>query len=135
MTRPIRTPMHLLAFICAAGALAFSGCGGEDEAAPETVAPQAVETFFTGIANEDFEAACATLASELQAALGGGSCAAGLGAVASGLEPAYTITNVRISGTKGAVDVELTDESGEVREDTVELLQENGDWLISSFGE
>lgn len=125
-----------LASLAALAAVALVGCGGGDEEqSPEQQAPAAVETFFNGIADEDFETACGALASDLLAALGGGNCSAGLSAVAQGIEPNYEILDVRVSGTKAAVDVELTNEAGETREDTVELVQENSEWLISSFGE
>jgi hypothetical protein len=121
------------ALLASLAALALAaGCGEEET--PESGAQRAVEAFFAGIAGEDFESACAVVVPELLDALGGDDCAEGLGVVASGIEPEYAITDVRVSGTKAAVDVELTGESGEVREDTIELVEDEGSWLISSFG-
>ncbi len=146
---PLDTPARRIgaAVLVVAGAavvvlavLTIAGSGplaGEDTPTTEEAVTETVERFLGSLADQDYAAACELLTEEVRAQLRGGECAqvlaAVLGATTVGA-PDVELTDIRISGNQAAVDALVTGESGESRESSLELLEDNGQWLISSFG-
>lgn len=132
-----------------AAALALTDAGPfSDPPSAEERAGEAVEDFFAAGREEDFDAVCRSLTRDARGVVeilgariatekGLHGCAEIL-AVESGEELAgteATVSDVRISGNRAAVDVELTAEGAKRPQPrTFELVLVNGRWKVNDFG-
>lgn len=123
--------------------LTIAGAGplaGDDAPTAEQAVSSTVEDFLGSIASGDYAAACELMSDavrdEVRAGFEGAECAEGLeiAAAAGSGSPNVQITDVRISGNQAAVEAIITSDTGESEPRYLELLEDDGRWLISSFG-
>jgi hypothetical protein len=122
--------------------LTIAGSGplaGDDPVTAEESVSATVEEFLGAIAGGDYAAACELMTEgvreEVRAGFEGAECAEGLEIVAAAASgtPDVQITDVRISGNQAAVEAIIT-VAGESEDRYLELLEDGGQWQISSFG-
>ena len=125
----------LLAAVAAVVVIVVMLVGGEES--PQDAARQTAEDFAAAVEAGDAEAACALLAEELRSSFGGDSCAESFSASVSqaGDELEVEITSVRVSGPKAVAETEVTSAmADEPRQSSLELLEDDGKWRVSSLG-
>lgn len=128
---------RLPALVLASLVLLAAGCGDSDPSEP-------VRDYLQAIVDQDGEAACEQLTDELRsdieqspAAVRTGRSCADVMALAAGLNPALTTSDVE------EVDIEVEEDGDEAvatlnnplvqREETIELVKEDGEWRISTL--
>jgi hypothetical protein len=122
----------------ALAAFALAACGG-DGTSDEDQVEAAVESFVRAGNEGDAETACGLLAAdqaEQIAQLGGGECAEALGEVlAAGdrIDTEVRIEDVRVSGSRAKADVTVI-QGGDTRQDSVLLVEEDGEWRLADAG-
>lgn len=128
---------RLLTLVLAAFALFTAGCGGSG---PD----QTVRDYFTALVEQDGATACDQLTQQLRsdieqapAARAGGRSCADVMQLAAGLNPGLSAEDVE------ALDIEVEEDGDRAaatlenplvrREETIDLVQEDGDWRISTL--
>lgn len=123
---------RLPALLAASVALALGGCGGDSE---EDAVRETVEDFVTSVREGDVAAACDLLTETARAQAGGGRCTEFLGALAEQVAVEIEVTEVRVQGDQATAEVESTAEgSAEPRVLSLDLVEEDDEWRIASFG-
>jgi hypothetical protein len=113
-----------------------AGCGGDDGPSADEEARAAAQEFTASLEGGDYSAACEELTDELRAQLGGEGCPDQLAAVAGeGSGVSITVTNVRVSGPKAVAETQVVREGTPPRESSFELVEAEGAWLVSKFGD
>jgi len=122
----------------------LGGCGGasEEASAPEPVtgAPKqvakAVSDLERATVKRDFDAICDELfSSDARARAGGDDCAASLGEDADGVRaPRIQLLSIRIDGQRASVRVRTSAASQPSVDETIELVREDGRYLIAALG-
>jgi hypothetical protein len=118
------------------GVVAITGGGGDGSDTPEAQVQATVDDFVNALGDQSFDTACGLLTADLRAQLGGVQCEQALVALAGqgATPPTVQITDVRIAGNKAAVDAQISSDSGSPVQHSLQLLEEDGQWRISSFG-
>jgi hypothetical protein len=122
----------------AALALLATGCGGEEDPAPEAQVRATLADFGRATAAKDYERLCTRiLAPDLveQVTSVGLSCPA---ALRQGLEevrePRITVGAVRVTGDSARAEVSTSARGQQPSRDTLELRRVPGGWRVASLG-
>lgn len=120
----------------------LGGCGGGGNSDPEPVtgAPkqvaEAVAELERATVKRDFDAICEELfSSDARERAGGDECADSLRKGAGGVRaPRIQLLSIRIDGARASVRVRTSSESQTSVDETIELVREDGRYLIAALG-
>jgi len=120
----------------------LGGCSsGEDEAQPKPVkgAPKQVAEVIARLekatAAGDLAAVCALFTRETRVRAGGSECAQSLSSRVGGvLRPSIRILSIKIGSTRSSVRIEAQASGQAPVQETIELVREDGRYLIDGLG-
>jgi len=123
-------------------AAVLAGCSsGEDQAKPKPVngAPKQVAEVIARLekatAAGDFAAVCALLTTEARARAGGSVCAASLGSRARGVRrPSIRVLSIKVGSRNSSARIEARAEGQAPVAETLQLVREDGRYLIDGLG-
>ena len=111
-----------------------AGCGGESE---EEQVRSTLDTFAAATAKKDYDAICddvfsKRLVEEVRRTL---PCEIALknSDLGAAKQPKLEVTRVRVNGERATADVKSSAANQRPSQDTVELVQEDGEWRIISL--
>ena len=126
-------PRHLLTLLLVC-ALTAAGCGGESE---EEAVRSKLDQFASATAKKDYDAICddvfsQKLVEEVKRTL---PCEVALqnSDLGSAKEPKLEISRIRVDGERATADVRSSASNQKPSQDTVQLIQEDGEWRIISL--
>ena len=126
-------PRQLTVLVLAAAVLA-AGCGRESE---EDRVRSTLQSFADATARKDYQALCDRLFSEklVEEVRRTVPCEIALkqSDLATAKNPKLEVTRVRVDGKRATADVKTSAANQKPSQDTVELVQEDGDWRIISL--